>query len=183
VAAINSGLNSLGMVANSALNLVPGQAAWQNSVASFQSGNYGQAAANFGIMAAEQYLTVASFGAGAVTTVSRAAPMTVTAVRVETAVVTEARAVAQGGESAAAAAGRQAHRELAERVLQKVGWQSEPRLIGANGNLYKPDIVTPGGRILELKPNTLSGRAAGARQIQTYEEQLGMRGRVIYYEP
>jgi hypothetical protein len=67
--------------------------------------------------------------------------------------------------------------------LQKAGWQSEPRLIGANGNLYKPDIVTPGGRILELKPNTLSGRAAGARQIQNYEEQLGMRGRVIYYEP
>ncbi len=37
--------------------------------------------------------------------------------------------------------------------------------------------------ILELKPNTPSGRAAGARQIRKHEEQLGMRGRVIYYDP
>jgi hypothetical protein len=72
---------------------------------------------------------------------------------------------------------------LAERVAQKPGWQSEPRLVGADGKVYKPDVVTPGGHILELKPNTPSGRAAGARQIQNYEEQLGMPGRVIYYEP
>ena len=71
--AINSGLNALGMVANSFLNLIPGQAAWQNSVASAQSGNYGQAAAHFGIMAAEQVLTVASLGTSAgVGAVSRA---------------------------------------------------------------------------------------------------------------
>ena len=91
--------------------------------------------------------------------------------------------VARGGESAAAATGRQAHKELAERVSQKPGWESEPRLKGADGKYYKPDVVTPGGHILELKPNTPSGRAAGARQIQNYEDQLGRRGRVIYYEP
>ena len=90
---------------------------------------------------------------------------------------------ARGGENSAAAAGRQAHKELAERVAQKPGWLSEPRLVGADGKVYKPDVVTPGGYILELKPNTPSGRAAGARQVQNYEEQLGMRGRVIYYEP
>lgn len=74
-----------------------------------------------------------------------------------------ARGGARGGESAAAAYGRQAHRELAERIGQKgPGWQSEPRLIGADGKVYKPDVVTPGGHILELKPNTPSGRAAGA---------------------
>jgi len=89
----------------------------------------------------------------------------------------------RGGESAAAAAGRQAHSELAERVLQKPGWQSEPRLLAADGKIYKPDVVTPNGRILELKPNTPSGRAAGARQVRNYEEQLGMPGRVIYYDP
>ena len=94
-----------------------------------------------------------------------------------------ARAGARGGESAAAAAGRQAHRELAERVLQKPGWRSEPRLVGADGKIYKPDVVTSNGRILELKPNTPSGRAAGERQIRTYQEQLGMPGRVIYYDP
>jgi len=102
--------------------------------------------------------------------------------------VAEARFVAaktapRGGESAAAAAGRQAHRELAERVAQKPGWQPAPRLRGLDGNYYKPDVVTPNNRILELKPNTPSGRAAGVRQIQNYEEQLGMPGRVIYYEP
>ncbi len=60
---------------------------------------------------------------------------------------------------------------------------SEPRLTGADGRIYKPDVVTPRGHILELKPNTPSGAAAGVRQIQRYEEQLGMRGRVIYYDP
>jgi hypothetical protein len=95
-----------------------------------------------------------------------------------------ARAGARGGESAAAAYGRQRHKELAEQVGQKgPGWQWEPRLIGADGKVYKPDVVTPGNHILELKPNTPSGHAAGARQIQIYEEQLGMRGRVIYYDP
>jgi hypothetical protein len=75
------------------------------------------------------------------------------------------------------------HRELAERIAQKPGWRYEPRLVGADGKTYKPDVVTPRGRILELKPDTPSGRAEGARKIRIYEEQLGMRGRVIYYGP
>jgi len=94
-----------------------------------------------------------------------------------------AKTATRGGESAAAAAGRQAHRELAKRVAQKPGWQSEPQLLGADGKIYKPDVVTPNGRILELKPNTRTGRSAGARQNRNYEEQLGMPGRVIYYDP
>jgi hypothetical protein len=60
---------------------------------------------------------------------------------------------------------------------------NEPRLVGADGQIYKPDVLTPSGRILELKPNTPSGRAQGARQLRQYQEQLGRRGRVIYYEP
>jgi hypothetical protein len=82
----------------------------------------------------------------------------------------------------AAARGRQAHRELAERVTQK-GWQSEPSLRGLDGKIHKPDIVTPNKRFMELKPNTPSGRAAGARQAARYQEQLQMNGRVIYYDP
>jgi RHS repeat-associated protein len=90
---------------------------------------------------------------------------------------------ARGGENAAAAAGRAAHKVLGERVAAKVGWKSEPRMVGADGKVYKPDVVTPGGRILELKPNTASGRAAGAAQAANYEKQLGMPARVIYYDP
>ncbi len=92
-------------------------------------------------------------------------------------------ATARGGENAAAAAGRAEHKELAKRIADKAGWKSALRLVGADGNIYKPDVVTRGGHIFELKPNTSSGRAKGASQIRNYEEQLGMRGRVIYYEP
>jgi RHS repeat-associated protein len=87
------------------------------------------------------------------------------------------------GETASTAKGRQVHRELSERIAAKPGWISEPRMIGANQKIYKPDIVTPNGRIIEMKPNTPSGRIAGERQIRTYQEQLGMPGRVIYYDP
>ena len=38
-------------------------------------------------------------------------------------------------------------------------------------------------RFMELKPNTPSGRATGARQAKRYREQLGMKGKVIYYDP
>lgn len=79
--------------------------------------------------------------------------------------------------------GNQAHADLATKVKQKPGWQSEPVLRGADGKLHKPDVVTPSGRFMELKPNTASGRATGARQAQRYRDQLGMDGKVIYYEP
>ena len=88
----------------------------------------------------------------------------------------------RGGETAAAAFGRQAHRELAAKVAQKPGWQSEPRLLGADGRIYKPDVVTPRGRILEMKPDTASGRAAGKAQVEKYQQQLGMPGRVVTYD-
>ncbi len=93
-----------------------------------------------------------------------------------------APAAARGGENAAAAAGRQAHRELARKVAQKPGWKSEPRMKGADGKTYKPDVVTPRGRIMELKPNTPSGKAAGARQTGNYSVQLGAPARTITYQ-
>jgi hypothetical protein len=92
--------------------------------------------------------------------------------------------VRRGGENASTVAGRLAHSLLDERIAQKgAGWQANPRFVGADGKLYKPDVGTPGGRILELKPNTPSGRAAGKRQVRNYQKQLNMRGRVIYYDP
>lgn len=94
-----------------------------------------------------------------------------------------AKGIARGGESATAAAGRQAHRELAERVAQKPGWETPPKLLGKDGRYHQPDVITPSGRFLELKPNTPSGRAAGQTQAQRYRDQLGLEGRVIYYDP
>ena len=80
--------------------------------------------------------------------------------------------------------GKQAHRELEERVKKKgPDWQSEPKLDGKDGRIQRPDVVTPGERFIELKPNTPSGRASGRRQARRYEEQLGMKGRVVYYDP
>ena len=89
----------------------------------------------------------------------------------------------RSGESAAAAYGRQAHAEFGKRRDAKPGWEYEPKLHGADGKLYKSDGMTPRGYILELKPNTPSGRSAGAAQMRNYQEQLGVRGRVICYDP
>jgi len=84
---------------------------------------------------------------------------------------------------AAAARGREAHKEFAERVKQKPGWQSEKTITGPNGEKLRPDALTPSGRPVELKPNTPSGRRQGAKQIQKYKEATGKNGRVIYYNP
>jgi RHS repeat-associated protein len=93
----------------------------------------------------------------------------------------------RGGESAAAKAGREAHDKLREKVKEKAkdnpGWRADPPLLGKDGKIHKPDVVTPNDRFIELKPNTPEGRAAGQRQSQRYREQLGMRGRVIYHDP
>lgn len=83
----------------------------------------------------------------------------------------------------AAARGREAHKEFAERVKQKPGWQSEKTIIGPNGEKLRPDALTPSGRPVELKPNTPSGHRQGAKQIEKYKEATGTNGRVIYYDP
>jgi hypothetical protein len=83
----------------------------------------------------------------------------------------------------AAARGREAHKEFAEKVKQKPGWQSEKTITGPNGEKLRPDALTPSGRPVELKPNTPSGRRQGAKQIQKYKEATGTNGRVIYYNP
>ncbi len=84
---------------------------------------------------------------------------------------------------AAAARGREAHKEFAERVKQKPGWKSEKTITGPNGEKLRPDALTPSGRPVELKPNTPSGRRQGARQIEKYKEATGTNGRVVYYDP
>nr|WP_027672599.1 RHS repeat-associated core domain-containing protein [Rheinheimera baltica] len=83
----------------------------------------------------------------------------------------------------AAAAGREAHREFAEKIKQKPGWKSEKSIIGPNGETLRPDALTPSGRPVELKPNTPSGWRQGAKQIKKYKQATGTNGRVIYYNP
>ena len=88
-----------------------------------------------------------------------------------------------GGESPQAKAGREAHKEFAEKVKGKEGWQSEPTIKGPNGETLRPDAITPSGRPVELKPNTPSGQRRGASQLKNYEEATGKKGRVVYYDP
>ena len=91
----------------------------------------------------------------------------------------------RGGETPAAARGREAHEEFKKKVKEKEreGWRSEPRIDVEGGGQVRPDAVTPKGNPIELKPNTPTGRAAGKRQIKKYEDATGERGRVIYYDP
>lgn len=51
------------------------------------------------------------------------------------------------------------------------------------GKTVIADAVSSSGHPVELKPNTPSGRAQGARQLPQYERATGTNGRVIYYNP
>jgi RHS repeat-associated protein len=93
------------------------------------------------------------------------------------------RPIRRGGESRAAREGRRVHKEFEARLKNKPGWRGEQRIRGKDGRWYKPDGETPSGRYVELKPRTPSGRRAGKRQARIYEEQLGRKTRVIYYDP
>ncbi|MHB1910404.1 MAG: hemagglutinin repeat-containing protein, partial [Nitrososphaerales archaeon] len=83
--------------------------------------------------------------------------------------------------------GREAHAELKQKVIEKSkkapSWKSEkPETHKITGQTIIPDVRTPSGRFIELKPNTPSGRKQGARQAKKYEEGLGKKGKIIYYE-
>jgi RHS repeat-associated protein len=78
--------------------------------------------------------------------------------------------------------GKEKHKEFAEKVSQKPGWQSERSIRGPNGELLRPDAIDPKGRPVELKPNTESGRKKGEKQIEKYKEATGTNGRVVYYD-
>jgi hypothetical protein len=81
--------------------------------------------------------------------------------------------------------GQAAHKILRTKVLAKAGdgWRSEKLMQGANGKWYRPDVITPSGNFIELKPNTISGRIKGYYQARTYRKQLNIHGKVIYYNP
>jgi RHS repeat-associated protein len=79
--------------------------------------------------------------------------------------------------------GNKVHKEFAENVKKKPGWQSQPRLTDPETEkTVIPDAITPSGRPLELKPNTPSGRRSGQRQITKYERATSKKGKVIHYD-
>ncbi|HYG36918.1 MAG TPA: RHS repeat-associated core domain-containing protein, partial [Clostridia bacterium] len=73
------------------------------------------------------------------------------------------------------------HQEFA-KVVKRKGWQSELEMKGRSGNFYRPDAVTPDGWIIELKPNTPSGRLEGEAKRRLYEREFGTKVRIIYYD-
>ena len=95
------------------------------------------------------------------------------------------------GDNWATRAGRRAHNALKERLAQKPGWDYEPNLPRKGQAPYRPDVGAPQRnpidpherRLLELKPNTPSGRAAGARAIERYREVTKNPIRLIFYNP
>lgn len=83
----------------------------------------------------------------------------------------------------AAREGKRRHDELKKRVDERKdrGWHR--RSYTVNGQRIIPDATTRRGYLLELKPDTPSGRAAGAKQCAEYTRVTGRRCRVIYYQP
>jgi hypothetical protein len=95
------------------------------------------------------------------------------------------------GDHWATRAGRRAHEWLKERLAGKEGWEYEPK-VHKDGRLFRPDGGTPqldpadpdDRFYIELKPNTPTGRAAGARAVKKYYDATdGRPTRAIYYDP
>ncbi|UOB16283.1 hypothetical protein [Abyssalbus ytuae] len=79
--------------------------------------------------------------------------------------------------------GKKAHSDIQAKAATK-GWGVEvPMTDPQTGKQVRADLVTPGGSPVEIKPNTSSGKAKGAKQLPQYERAAGNKGRVIYYDP
>jgi hypothetical protein len=93
------------------------------------------------------------------------------------------------GDNWATRAGRRAHAALKERLAQKPGWEYEPKLPRQGQRPLKPDIGTPRRnpidptkrKYIELKPDSPSGRAAGARALQRYRDATKDPVRLLFY--
>jgi hypothetical protein len=79
--------------------------------------------------------------------------------------------------------GMRAHRAFSASVDAKPNWRSNPTITSKSGEVMRPDAVAREKYYLELKPNTPSGRSAGARQIKRYAEGGKRKARVVYYDP
>jgi len=94
------------------------------------------------------------------------------------------------GDNWATRAGRRADKHYKDMARAKEGWQAEPRIVGRDGELLKPDLGTPPRtpdpkvrNYVEVKPNTPSGRAAAARQVKKYKDATERKVRPLFYDP
>ena len=94
------------------------------------------------------------------------------------------------GDNWATRAGRRAHAALKERLAQKPGWEYEPKLPREGQRPLKPDMGTPKRnpidpdrrKYIELKPDSPSGRAAGARALERYRDATQDPVRLLFYK-
>lgn len=68
-------------------------------------------------------------------------------------------------------------------MIEEKGWIYEPQQFrDKTGKKIIPDVLTRKGNLIELKPNTPTGRAQGKRQMARYKAATGRKGKVIYYD-
>lgn len=100
------------------------------------------------------------------------------------------------GDNRWARIGRQKHAEFRDRVRlkQEQGWDAEKAVQLKDGSYIRPDAMAPVRKpvrtakdvekryYIGLKPDTPSGRLAGAREVRNYEKLTGNKARIIYYK-
>lgn len=83
--------------------------------------------------------------------------------------------------------GRREHAAFEAKVRQKEGWEAEKTMTTQRGRI-RVDALTPERsdgkrRILDLKPDTPTGRKAAARVEKRYLEATGHKTRAVFYKP
>ncbi|MFO0986008.1 MAG: hypothetical protein U1F37_01385 [Alphaproteobacteria bacterium] len=82
--------------------------------------------------------------------------------------------------------GQRRDAEIKDRVRAKGGnWKANPHFKNKfTGTFIRPDIwIKEWDYLIEIKPNTITGRIAGALQCAIYTAVTGFKCRVVYYEP
>jgi hypothetical protein len=79
-------------------------------------------------------------------------------------------------------------------LKEEQGWAAEKAVQLKDGTYIRPDSMTPVRTAVKtaqdvekryyigLKPDTPSGRLAGAREVRKYEKITGNKARIIYYK-
>ncbi len=84
-----------------------------------------------------------------------------------------------------AAEGRQAHREFTDRHRPREvteGWDIDRVAKGLDGKNYRPDARKAGKIVVEVKPDTESGRRAGQQAKEKYRRAFDERVRILYHK-